>query len=153
MVSFRGRGSGDCKVMKSVKPSDRLGAIASFVLAICCLVAAGYHVNLLLPLLKDGVRTEAIVTEIHTGAKGGKWGVYEFETKTGSHVKARDKIQMYIKRLHKGDAITVIYNPSHPDIVTADLGYWIWQGPIIFFLGFILLAVLGLLIISPNRDK
>lgn len=132
--------------MKS-KISNRAGLIACYILAFTSLALAVYHSQLLLQLLGDGKRAHAIVAEIKRGAKNSKWAVYQFNTGTGEAVTARDKFPMYIIRLHKGDHVTVIYNPADTGTVTADLGLWIWQGPIIFLFGFIFLAGTGVLIL------
>lgn len=137
----------------SVKKSDRTAFIACYILAITSLVAAIYHVQLLVPLLKDGKRAEAAVVGIERGFRNSKRAVYQFATETGNQVTARDIFQMYIIRLHKGDHVTVVYDPSDSGHVTADLGLWVWQGPAIFLFGFVFLATFGILILRFKPGK
>jgi hypothetical protein len=132
------------------KKTGRWGIIACYILALVCLSAAIYQVKLLLPLLKGGRRAEALVIGIDVGVKGGKKAIFQFFTETGRDVTSRDMFDMYIIRLHKGEHVTVVYDPSDTKIVTADLGLWTWQGPAIFFFGFAFLAALG---ISLQRLK
>lgn len=127
--------------------SDRTAVIACYILAVTSLVAAIYHIQLLLPLLNDGKRAAAVVIGIDVGAKNSKRAVYQFTTETGKQVMARDIFQMYIIRLHKGDHVTVMYDPSDSSRVTADSGLWVWQGPVIFLFGFFFLATFGILIL------
>lgn len=138
---------------KKSRVSDRTAAIAAFVLAFASLYAAIYHIRQLLPLLEAGEQADAIVTEIDRGARNTKWAVYRFEAQDARIITARDLFQLYIRRLHKGDHVTVIYDPSDPDRVTADLGLWVWQGPVIFLSGFVFLAILGILIIRFKAGK
>ena len=116
-------------------------------MALACLVASIYQTQLLLPLLKNGMRTEAIVVDIHRGAKGSKFAIYQFDTETDQQVTSRDNFQMYFIRLDKGEQVTVIYDPNDTNIITADLGLWNWQSTTIFLFGFVFLAILGLLIL------
>ena len=138
-------------ILAKSRTSDRTAAIASFFLAIVCVFAAGYHVKLLLPLLKQGVRAEAVVTGIKVGARGSKTAIYRFQTPSGKEIKSRDIFQMYLIRFHKGDHLKVIYDPSETSIVTADLGLWIWQGAVIFIFGVALFSILGFLILKYRR--
>ena len=140
--------------MKSpVKISDRTAVIACYILAVTALVAAIYHVQLLLPLLKDGKRAEAVVTGINVGAKNSKRAVYQFATETDKQVTARDLFQMYFIRLHEGDHVSVLYDAADSSRVTADLGLWVWQGPAIFLFGFVFLATLGILVLRFKPGK
>lgn len=136
------------KWIKTTRVSDRNAAIAAYLLAFVCLVAATYHIKLLLPLLKHGIRTEAVVTGIDVGAKGNKKAIYRYQTKTGAEISSRDIFQLYLIRLHKGDRVTVIYDSDDATVVTADLGLWVWQGPAIFLFGFVFFAALGILILK-----
>lgn len=135
------------------KTNDNAGAIAACILAIACLVASFYHVKQLLPLLKEGIKAEAVIIDIKSGAKDSKKAIYQFITDTGKQVTSQDIFQMYIIRQHKGDKATVIYDPSSPETVTADLGPWIWQGPIIFLFGFVFFTTLGILIIRHKQMR
>lgn len=128
------------------KINDRYAVIACLVLAIACIAAFIFHVYKLSPLLDHGKRAVAVVTGFHRGVRGSKWAIYRFVTEKGEEISARDLFQMYIIRLDKGDEITVIYDPDNPATVTANFGILIWQGPVIFLSGFVLLTVLGFLI-------
>ena len=109
----------------------------------------------LAPLLNNGKHAEAAVIGIEQGFRNTKRAVYQFPVETGKTVTSRDIFQMYIIRLHKGDHVTVIYDPSDTDNVTADTGLWIWQGPVIFFFGFAFLLTTGILIFhfKPGRAQ
>lgn len=135
------------------KISARVAIIACYVLAFTSLAAAIYHTQLLLPLLENGKRAEAIVVGIDRGAKGSKRAIYQFDTETDKQVVSRDKFQMYFIRLHKDDHVTVIYNPNDISIITADLGLWNWQGTVIFLFGFVFLASFGVLILRFKPKK
>lgn len=74
-------------------------------------------------------------------------------TDTGKQVTSKDVFQMYITRLHKGEHITVIYDPSRPELVTADIGFMVWQGPVIFLFGFVFFVILGFFIVFYKRRK
>lgn len=93
------------------------------------------------------MRAEAIVVDIHRGAKGSKFAIYQFDTETDQQVTSRDNFQMYFIRLDKGEQVTVIYDPNDTNIITADLGLWNWQSTAIFSLGFVFLAILGVFIL------
>ena len=135
------------------KISDRAAIIACYVLAFTSLAAAIYHTQLLLPLLDNGKRAEAIVVAIDRGAKGSKFAIYQFDTETEQQVTSRDNFQMYFIRLHKGEHVTVIYDPKDTSIITADLGLWNWQGTAIFLFGFVFLASFGVLILRYKPKK
>ena len=141
------------RMKEKYKVSDRLGIIACYIMAFTSLGAAVYHLHIILPLLDDGIRTEAIVVDIKKGAKNSKWAIYQYQTETGIQLTSRDKFQMYIVRLHKGNHVTVIYDPEKPETVTADLGLWTWQGVVIFMFGFLFLATLGVLILRYKPGK
>jgi uncharacterized protein DUF3592 len=136
------------------KVSDHAAIIACCVLAFASLTGAIYHTLLLLPLLDHGKWVEAVVVGIDNGAKGSKWAVYQFDTDIDQQMTSRDIFQMYFIRLHKGDYITVIYDPNNKRMVTADLGLWNWQGTAIFLFGFVFLASLGVLILryEPKQN-
>ena len=136
-----------------MKVSNRFGMLAAVVLALTSLFAAYYHVKHLQPLLDEGERVTGLVVDIHHGARNSKWAVYTFHTREGQSVTARDLFQMYFKRLHKGEEVPVLYLPSSPEIVTADLGAWNWQGPAIFLFGFVFLLTVGILILKYRQDK
>lgn len=118
-----------------------LAAIA--ILAAACLGAGTYHLRQIAFLSELGVRTGGRVAAIERGARNSKWPVYEFTTRAGIEVRARDVMQLMFAPVERGDAVTVIYDPADPSIVTADLGPWLWRGPAIFFCGAALLAGLG----------
>ena len=81
------------------KKSDLAAIIACYVLAFTSLAGAIYHTQLLLPLLDNGKRAEAIVVAIERGAKSSKFAIYQFDTETEQQVTSRDKFQMYFIRL------------------------------------------------------
>ena len=137
----------------SMKVSNRFAMLAAVVLALTSLFAAYYHVKYLLPFLDEGERVTALVVDIHRGARNSKWAVYTFHTREGQSVTARDLFQMYFKRLHRGEEVPVLYLPSNPKIVTADLGAWNWQGPAIFLFGFIFLLTIGILILGYRKEQ
>lgn len=139
---------------KQIQVSDRTAAIASFVLALASLITAIYHMQILVPLLQDGKRAEATVTGFHRGARNTRWAIYRFSA-DGRTVTARDKFPLYIIRPGKGEQVVVVYDPADANIVTADLGIWIWQGPAIFLFGFVFLGGTGLLILHyrPGQRK
>lgn len=127
--------------------------IACYFLAFASLAVSIYHTQLLLPLLDKGKRAEAVIVEIKSGARNSKWAVYQFNTEAGQEVTSRDTFPMYFIRLHKGNHVNVIYDPSDASIVTADLGLWLWQGTIIFLFGFVFLATLGIFILRFKPQK
>jgi hypothetical protein len=128
-----------------------LGIAACFLLGTACLVAAIFETRIILHLVNEGQRTGATVVGIERGAKGAKWAVYRFTTETGATVTLRDAFAMYLVRPRRAESLTVLYDPSRPGLVTADLGLWIWQGPMIFAGGFVLLLGLGILLIRAER--
>ena len=103
--------------------------------------------------MKEGKRAEALVIGIDVGVKGDKKAIFQFVTETGRDVTSRDMFDMYIIRLHKGEKVTVVYDPSDTKIVTADLGLWTWQGPAIFFVCFALMAAMGIMIQQLNLRR
>ena len=118
------------------------GILACYTLALVCLVGGIYTTNLLVPLIKEGKLADAEVVGIDVGAKSSKRAILQFITDTGSTAVSHDMFEMMIFRFNKGDRVTVLYNPLDVSVVTVDLGLWIWQQPVIFFFGFILLSVL-----------
>jgi hypothetical protein len=131
---------------KSQKFKDIAGFIAAIILSTACLAAATFHINVILDLKHHGVRVNARVVDISRGARNSSWAVYQYAIANGQHTTARDKFQQYIKRVHKGETVWVIYHRNDVETVTADLGIWIWQAPAIFLSGFLLLAVLAFFI-------
>jgi|GEM_PF-7037964 len=128
-----------------------LGIAACFLLGTACLVAAIFETRTIHHLLREGRRAKATVVGIERGAKGAKWAIYRFTTETGATVTLRDVFAMYLVRPRRGEALSVLYDPSGPGRVTADLGIWIWQGPTIFGAGFVLLFGLGIILIRAER--
>ena len=139
--------------MKKYKISDRWGIIACCILAFTSLGGAVYHLHILIPLINHGIKTEATVANIQKGGRNIKFAIYHYQIKSGDKLTSRDKFQMYIIRLHKGDRVTVIYDPENPEIVTADLGLWTWQGVVIFLFGFMFLMTIGVLILRYKSDN
>jgi len=117
-----------------------------FLLALACLVAAIYELQLLLPLVDRGSRADAEVVAVERGVKGTKKAVYRFVTTGGEDLVTPDRLDMYLVRLHTGERVAVFYDPSDPTLVTADLGLWGWQGPAIFLSGAVFLVALGLVL-------
>ena len=130
---------------------DALGCIAALVIALASLAACLYHVSVLLDLTRNGIRSPAQVVGFERGARNTKWAVYRYSTGTGQTVTARDVFQQYVRRVGKGQAIVVLYDPEEPSRVTADLGPWNWQGPAIFGVGFALTAGLAVAIASTDQ--
>jgi hypothetical protein len=131
------------------------GIVACFILAFLCLAGGIYQTRLLLHLTIEGKRADAVVVGIDVGARGSKRAVLQFVTDTGSTAVSRDQFQMLVYRFHKGDHVTAWYDPADPGIVTIDLGLWTWQQPVFFYLGFVLLGILGLLLprLKPAHNK
>ena len=128
-----------------------MGCAAALVFALGSLIACLYHVSVLLDLTRDGVWAPARVVGFERGARNSAWAVYRFAVASGQTVTARDVFQEYIRGVEKGDAIAVFYDPEEPTRVTADLGLWIWQAPVIFGGGFALLAALaGAILLHPG---
>lgn len=128
--------------IQSQKFKDRAGLIAALVLAIACLAAAIYHIRIIVDLQQHGVSTQAIVVDIKHGARNSSWAIYQYSLPDGREIVAKDLFQQYIKQVDRGESVRVLYHRQHVTRVTADLGWWIWQAPVIFLSGFILLAIL-----------
>jgi len=122
------------------------GIVACFILAVICLAGGIYQTRLLLHLTNEGNRADAVVVGIDVGAKGSKRAVLQFVTDTGNNAVSRDQFQMMVFRFHKGDHVTALYDPADAGIATIDLGLWIWQQPVFFYIGFVFLGILGLLL-------
>lgn len=133
--------------------SDRAAIFACCFLALTSLAISVYQIQQLAPLLKNGKHAEAVVIGIERGFRNSKRAIYQFPVETGNTVTSRDIFQMYIIRLHKGDHVTVMYDPSDTENVTADTGLWIWQGPVIFLFGFVFLVTTGVLIFRFKPGK
>lgn len=125
---------------------DHLGVLAAVILSLACLIAAAYHVKIILELKHYGITVPAKVVAIEHGAKNSKMAVYQYRTISGREMKARDKFLQYVVRVHKGESVRVIYHREDVRTVTADLGIYIWQAPLIFFAGFMLVGTLAFLI-------
>jgi hypothetical protein len=127
--------------------NNSLGLLAvCSVLALTCLVASMYLLQMLLPLVNEGRRADAVVVAVDLGVKGTRKAVFRFVTDMGDEVVATDTQDMYFVRLHTGEQVGIIYDPADPTLVTADLGLWVWQGPMIFCTGAIVLVTLGLVL-------
>jgi hypothetical protein len=131
---------------KSQKFKDIAGCIAAIIFSVACLAASTYHIKIILDLKQLGSRADATVVDIERGARNSKWAIYRYLTTDDQDVIARDKFQQYIKRVHKGESVTVMYHKEDVKNVTADLGLWTWQAPVIFLFGFLFLAIIGFLI-------
>lgn len=132
--------------ISSSERSTILGIMACFILAFACLAGGIYQTHRLLFLINEGNRADAEVVGIDVGVKGGKRAVLQFVTITGRSAVSRDQFQMMVFRFHKGDHVSVLYDPADPGIVTIDLGLWTWQQAVFFYFGFIFLGMLGLLL-------
>jgi len=121
----------------------RLAVCAGFFLALTSLGMAVHQTRTLTHLLRVGKRADAVVSDIDYGYKRGKKAVLQFTTQTGDAVTARSLFQMHLIRNHRGDEVTVLYDPSDPKIATIDLGIWTWQEPGFLYFGFVFLAVLS----------
>lgn len=124
---------------KSQQLKDTAGVIA-------CLLAATYHIQIILSLKQHGIHANATVVAIKRGARNSSWAVYRFPLSNAQETIAQDVFQQYIKQVDKDDSIQVIYDKNDPKTVTADLGLWIWQAPAIFLSGFLMLAILAFFI-------
>ena len=131
---------------KNKNYKDTAGALAAAILAIACLIAAIYHIKILIDLDRNGIRVHASVVGFERGAKNSKSAIYHYVTESGLEVTARDKFLQYLKRVKKGDSLYVIYDRNDVYTVTADLGIWIWQAPAIFLFGFTFLTILVVLV-------
>ncbi len=123
---------------------DTIGALAAGLFALISAIACAYHVSVLTDLLRDGVRTSAVVVDFERGARNSRWAVYRYAGPSGEPITARDLFLEYIRGVERGENIFVLYDPESPDRVTADLGVWNWQAPAIYGVGFVLLAGLTL---------
>lgn len=130
----------------SKQSKDNLGFLAALVLALLCLAGSLYHVRILLELEEHGVKVPALVVGFKRGARNASWSIYQFSISDGNQITAQDKFQQYIRGVEKGETVQVIYDRRDPSLVTADLGLWTWQAPIIFALGFLFLLVIAFLI-------
>lgn len=57
----------------------------------------------------------------------------EFKEQYGRTVRTRDLSQLHLIRPHRGQRVTVIYDPADPEQATIDLGPWTWQEPALFY--------------------
>jgi hypothetical protein len=131
---------------KSRKFKDIAGFTAAIIFSVACLAASMYHIKFILDLKQLGLRASATVVDFERGARNSKWAIYRYVTIDDQEVIAKDKFQQYIKRVHKGESVTVIYHKEDVTTVTSDLGLWIWQAPVIFLSGFLLLSIIGFFI-------
>lgn len=123
-----------------------MGVIACYVLAVLCLLGGIYRTRQLLPLVREGKTAAAQVIGIHRGAKGLKTAVLAFEIENGARVTTRDILPMMLFRFKNGKRVMVLYHPANPTLVTIALGPWIWLQPVMFYFGFLILSVLGVLL-------
>jgi hypothetical protein len=130
-----------------------LGIAACFLLGAACLAAAIFQTRIILHLVREGYRTEAMVVGIDKGTRGAKWAVYRFTTETGATLTIRDAFSMYLVRPHRGESLTVLYDPFRPSRVTSDLGIWTWQGPALFAAGSVFLLALGFMLIRAEEAR
>lgn len=136
---------------KVLKRNDCLGLAATVIFAIACIGAGAFLLLKILRLTGDGLHAEARVVAIERGAKSSKWPVYEFATANGREVRARDLTQRMFAPIERGDTVPVLYDPANPSLVAADLGIWLWRGPVIFFAGSVFLSGLGVAIWLHGR--
>jgi len=134
------------------KTDHKLIAVC-FLLALACLVAAVYELQILLPLVNRGSHADAQVVAVERGVKGTRKAVYRFVTAGGEEVVTPDWLDMYLIRFKAGERVVVFYDPSDPTLVTADLGQWVWQGPAIFLSGAVLLVALGLVLPRMKKNR
>lgn len=126
-----------------MKRNDRMGLAATAILAIACMGAGTFLLVKILNLTANGLRTEARVVDMERGAKNSKWPVYEFTTEKGIEVRARDLTQRMFAPVELGDTVSVLYDPADPSRAAAELGLWMWRGPVVFFSGSVFLVALG----------
>lgn len=144
----------------TLRNSRHFGAIACGLFALVSLAIAIDHARDLMLLLKHGVRAEAVVVGFNikmTGglrdrASGGIQPVLQFVTQTGENTVQQDLFQMILFRFQEGQRVLVVYDPSDPGRVTIDLGIWVWQQPGVLMIGFLLFAVLAMLLAKWNRS-
>jgi len=127
--------------------SFRLAVFAGLFLALTSLGIAVHQTQTLTHLLRVGKRADAVVIDIDYGYRRGKKAVLQFTTQAGETVTARSLFQMHLIRNHRGDEVTVLYEPSEPKIATIDLGIWNWQDPAFLYFGFIFFAVVSFAIL------
>lgn len=121
----------------------RIGMFAGLFLAVTSLGIAVHETMTLSHLLREGKRADAVIVDIDSGYKRGKKAVLQFTTEAGEIVTARSLFQMHLIRNHRGDEVTVLYDPSDPKTATIDLGLWIWQEPAFLYFGFVFLVALS----------
>ena len=130
-----------------------LGVCSCFLLAFVCL-GIGIHTRaVLVRLLNHGKRSPGVVVKIDVGARSSKRAIIEFVDDTGQKVTCRDQFQMYFVRQQVGENVTVLYDPTDSQMATIDLGSWLWQGPVIFSGGFVILFGLGILFLWTEARK
>jgi len=126
----------------------RLGVYAGFFLALTSLGIAVHETMTITHLLIEGKRADAVIVDIDSGYKRGRKAVLQFTTEADETVTARSLFQMHLIRNHRGDEVTVLYDPADPKVATIDLGIWTWQEPAILYFGFVFLTALSLAMLS-----
>ena len=137
----------------SRKNSSKVGIIACWILALIFLTAAIWGTWQIQRLLNEGVRTHGIVTGIDRGVKGSKYAILTFRNISGAEITAADMFPMIFRQYAVNDQVSVIHHAKQNSSVTIDDGIWIWQFPAMFYLGFIILAILGIIIPRMERDQ
>lgn len=122
---------------------SRIGVIAGLFLALTSLGIAVHQTRIITHLLRVGKRADGVLIDIDYGYRRTKKAVLRFTTQTGETVTARSLFQMHLIRNHRGDEVTVLYDPSDPKIAIIDLGIWTWQEPAFLYFGFVFLVILS----------
>ena len=115
--------------------NSRLGFFAGLLLGLTCFAIGAYNTWQVQHLINNGVQAEAEVVGIKTGAKGAKIPLVRFTAPGGEQVTAKDMFQLIFVRHKKGDRVSVRFDPDNPGTVLIDSGIWIWQQPVLLFLG------------------
>ena len=138
------------------KINRKLGILAAIALTILCFYAGFSMLSERLHLLKNGTPTNGIVTGIHSGVKGGKMALVEFETHGGLKVIGRDiHMSQWIAPNEKGDKVDLYNKPDNPEKILIIRGVWIWSNPAFLFAGslFFLIAMIFVMRYDPAPKK
>lgn len=133
--------------------SSTWGLAACWLLAVIFLSTALCQTYQIKRLLTEGQQTTAHVIGIDKGVKGLKYAVLNYQSYGGADITANDKFPMMFIRHKVNDQVNVIYHSKQNNWVTIDLGLWTWQQPAMFYLGFIILVVLGIVIPRTENKK
>ncbi len=102
--------------------------------------------------MDHGERTQGVILQIKTGAKGSKRAVLKFKTIEEELIETPDFFPLFFEKRKKGEQVTVLYDPRNPKTATIDTGFWLWKIPAFLYFGFVFLFLLTI-IIDRNRPK